>query len=78
MDETYDGWEDYDFWLRILADGQGGKIIKEDLYFYRRHKNGMTGVITSKQPDPKKIHDMLKARNSRTYGMAENNFTTHL
>jgi glycosyltransferase involved in cell wall biosynthesis len=35
-------WEDYDFWLRLVAKGYSGRLLREPLFHYRRHEGGMS------------------------------------
>lgn len=69
MDETFEGWEDYDFWLRLRSMGKPGRIIREELFYYRRHKNGMTGQIVKKNPNEQHWLAELKKRNPQAFGL---------
>lgn len=68
MDETFNGWEDYDFWLRLLGENKHGKLLNEKLFFYRRHKNGMTGKIISQKLNSDQLKEQLIKRNAKAYG----------
>jgi glycosyltransferase involved in cell wall biosynthesis/GT2 family glycosyltransferase len=35
-------FEDYDFWLRFASLGYQGKLLREPLFFYRRHDQGQS------------------------------------
>ncbi|KAI3643351.1 hypothetical protein MP228_012906 [Amoeboaphelidium protococcarum] len=69
MDETFEGWEDYDFWLRLRGMGKPGRILREELFYYRRHKNGMTGQIVKKNPNEQHWLAELKKRNPQAFGL---------
>ncbi|KAI3644466.1 hypothetical protein MP228_010630 [Amoeboaphelidium protococcarum] len=72
MDETFNGWEDYDFWLRLLGENKHGKLLNEKLFFYRRHKNGMTGKIISQKLNSDQLKEQLIKRNAKAYGQQSN------
>jgi GT2 family glycosyltransferase len=38
-DESLKGWEDYDFWLRMMNEGYVGKRIPKDLFVYYHHED---------------------------------------
>lgn len=44
-----DGYEDWEFWLRIVQLGRKGYAIKAPLFFHRRHGNTMTHDAHSKR-----------------------------
>jgi glycosyltransferase involved in cell wall biosynthesis len=68
FDANYDLWEDYDMWLRFLAYGKEGRLVKEPLFTYRRHKQGRSGINASMNTTELMIS--LKERNPQAYGMA--------
>ena len=42
FDETMkDGYEDWDFWIRLGENGYHGMLIREYLFFYRKRKSSM-------------------------------------
>lgn len=45
----YKGFEDWDFWIRCAKEGFKMKRIKEVLYYYRKHKGGMSEGIHENQ-----------------------------
>lgn len=66
MDENYDRWEDYDFWLRLISLGKEGKLLPEGLFYYRRH----SGTRTQKN-DEIPVSEMmadLRKRNPIAFG----------
>lgn len=66
MDESYDRWEDYDFWLRLISLGKRGKLIPEGLFYYRRRAGSRT-----QKNDEIPVSEMmadLRKRNPLAYG----------
>ncbi len=43
-------WEDYDFWLRLVAKGYSGRLFREPLFHYRRHEEGISRKLTQDSP----------------------------
>jgi O-antigen biosynthesis protein len=43
-----EGWEDYDLWYRAIKKGYKITIIKEPLYFYRKHGSTMSSEAGKK------------------------------
>ncbi|KAI8855035.1 hypothetical protein BC829DRAFT_379057, partial [Chytridium lagenaria] len=41
-------FEDYDFWLRMDAFGYHGKLVREPLFWYRRHEFGNSNKLLKK------------------------------
>jgi glycosyltransferase involved in cell wall biosynthesis len=46
------GFEDYDFWIRLMNVGAyGGRLVDEPLFWYRRHDRGRTAQLERQQFD---------------------------
>lgn len=66
MDEEFEGFEDYDFWLRLIGFGGRGSVVAEPLFYYRRHDEGMTSKIV-RHNDGQWMQE-LALRNPAAYG----------
>lgn len=58
------GYEDYDFWLRLWGLGFHGKVLGERLFWYRRHNQGRTMEVESRELE---WRDELKINNPRLF-----------
>lgn len=58
-------YEDYDFWLRLVSGGLKGSLLKEPLFFYRRHRAGRTAQIEHSQVD---WREELRRTNPAAFG----------
>ena len=56
------GWEDYDFWLRLLEAGFTGIQVPEILGRYRVHPHSMTNTVTGKSDALAKLRADLEAK----------------
>jgi len=54
------GWEDYDFWLRLIEHGLHGEPIPEVLAEYRVHSKSMLRTITDKLDNKKALIQYLE------------------
>ena len=68
FDQTMDGYEDWDFWLKVGKAGFRGKLIPETLFNYRRH--GTTLNIRSDRKYQKLI-DHIRANHAELYSHLE-------
>jgi len=68
FDQTMDGYEDWDFWLKVGKAGFRGKFIPETLFNYRRH--GTTLNIRSDRRYMKLITH-IRANHSELYSHVE-------
>jgi hypothetical protein len=59
-----DGYEDWEFWIRLLAKGTQITLIPELLFYYRRHGNSMS--YYSRQKD-EKIRTYIKEKHKELY-----------
>lgn len=53
------GWEDYDLWLRLAADGQGGVLVTSYAGSYRVHPTSMLSTVNL---DPLPLLALLSAK----------------
>jgi pyruvyltransferase len=61
-DESLQGWEDYDFWLRMSKEGYVGKRIPKGLFVYFHHeKDG--SVSTHANKDQQKLYQTIMSKN---------------
>ena len=68
MDENYiDGYEDYDFWLRLISHGYQGKLLPELLFMYRRHSGGNRTRLTETHGDFHMLQD-VRRRHPKLFG----------
>ena len=59
------GYEDWDFWLRLAYAGAEINIVREYLFFYRKHGKSM---ITDVKANHEKHFEILKKNNPSIYG----------
>lgn len=50
-EEMREGYEDWDFWIRLLAKGYKAKVINKPQFFYRIHPHSMLRGMKSKHND---------------------------
>ena len=62
--EMTDGFEDWEFWIRLICSGYQHRNIPRCLFFHREHLNNMTHQSLRKSKD---IYDHIKSRNSVLY-----------
>lgn len=61
-DENLQGWEDYDFWIRMSKEGYKGKRIPKGLFVYVHHeKDGSVSAQANK--DPQKLYQTIMTKN---------------
>ena len=61
-DENLQGWEDYDFWIRMSKEGYEGKHIPKGLFVYFHHeKDG--SVSTEANKDQQKLYETIMKKN---------------
>jgi len=76
-DETLQGWEDYDFWIRMSKEGYEGKHIPKPLFVYFHHeKDG--SVSTEANKDQQKLYETIMKKNfmnTQTYVFNDRNIT---
>jgi glycosyltransferase involved in cell wall biosynthesis len=68
FDQRMDGYEDWDFWLRVGKAGFRGELISETLFNYRRH--GTTLNLRSDRKY-KKLIDHIRANHDDLYSHLE-------
>jgi glycosyltransferase involved in cell wall biosynthesis len=68
FDQSMDGYEDWDFWLKVGEAGFRGRLISEPLFNYRRH-----GATLNVRSDRKyqKLTQHIKASHSELYSNLE-------
>lgn len=76
-DENLQGWEDYDFWIRMSKEGYEGKHIPKGLFVYFHHeKDG--SVSTEANKDQQKLYETIMKKNfmsKETYEFNGRNIT---
>lgn len=76
-DENLQGWEDYDFWIRMSKEGYEGKHIPKGLFVYFHHeKDG--SVSTEANKDQQKLYETIMKKNfmsKETYEFDGRNIT---
>jgi glycosyltransferase involved in cell wall biosynthesis len=60
-------YEDYDFWLRLNSMGYHGRLLREPLFHYRRHKSGQSNTLVQNVPEGKWKNE-LKEHNPVAFG----------
>lgn len=69
MDTSFDGYEDYDFWLRLIQFGFRGAYLDEVGLRYRRHFEGRMGKLAFAEDARFEVeHRKLRERNPLLYG----------
>jgi len=59
-----DGYEDWDFWIRVAGKGATAEIIPEPLFLYRKHGRSMIDHSIEKHD---KIYQYIKRKNAHLY-----------
>ena len=62
FDESLKGWEDYDFWLRMMQKGYIGKRIAKPLFVYFHHEKEGT-VSTIANQNMSELHKKILVKN---------------
>jgi hypothetical protein len=62
-DEEMKGWEDYDLWVRMMANGFVGKRIPKPLFTYYHHEKDGT-VSTEANKNTKELYDYIMLKNN--------------
>jgi len=63
FDEDLKGWEDYDFWLRMMQEGYTGKRIPKPLFVYFHHeKDGTVSTIANQNMEA--LHKKILVKNN--------------
>ncbi len=63
FDEDLKGWEDYDFWLRMMQKGYEGERIPKPLFVYFHHEKDGT-VSTIANQNMKELHKKILVKNN--------------
>ena len=63
FDESLKGWEDYDFWLRMMQKGYTGKRIPKALFVYFHHEKDGT-VSTIANQNMAELHKKILIKNN--------------
>jgi glycosyltransferase involved in cell wall biosynthesis len=61
-DETLNGWEDYDMWLRMMKEGYIGKRIPKPLFVYFHHEKDGT-VSTNANKNTQELYLKIISKN---------------
>jgi glycosyltransferase involved in cell wall biosynthesis len=62
-DENMKGWEDYDFWIRMMQKGYIGKRIPKPLFSYFHHEKDGT-VSTEANKNTKELYEHIMKKNN--------------
>ena len=52
-------FEDYDFWCRVSSLGYTGRLLREPLFYYRRHAKGNSANVFATQRRKNKVSKRL-------------------
>jgi len=63
FDESLKGWEDYDFWLRMMQKGYVGQRIPKPLFVYFHHEKDGT-VSTIANQNMSELHKKILTKNN--------------
>ncbi|MBL8763426.1 MAG: glycosyltransferase [Phycisphaerae bacterium] len=69
------GFEDWDFWLALLAVGYTGRLVPEPLFFYRKHA-GASMLAQTQQRRPEMIRRMAAHHRALYVALVEPAITT--
>jgi hypothetical protein len=65
------GFEDWDFWLALLAVGYHGRLVPERLFQYRKHPAGRSMLSETQRHRAEMIHRMIEHHRSLFAAMLE-------
>lgn len=65
FDELIADWEDYDFWIRLVAAGARVRAVKGDHFFYRRHRGQRSDEAACRE---KELAAALQDKHADLYG----------
>ena len=54
------GWEDYDFWCRLLREGFRGALADEAVAHYRAHNKSMLSTISDQQDNKTRMINIMR------------------
>jgi glycosyltransferase involved in cell wall biosynthesis len=60
------GYEDWEFWIRVLKNGLRMTRVKEPLYFYRKHAGSMSFDWKDRQND---LYQYIKEKHKDLFGV---------
>lgn len=66
-DQEMDGWQDWDFWIRVLEAGYSADVIREVLYEHRVRADSITATIRRQPKKYSHLLGTLARRHQTTY-----------